>query len=75
MTETTFGSVRMFTLKNSNGVEVDILNYGGYVRSFRVPDKNGKIVDIVLGFDNLAGWCYYCIVNHIIQPIYTTIDT
>ena len=44
----------LFTLKNTNGMEVCITNYGARVVSLVVPDKDGKPTDVVLGFDNLA---------------------
>lgn len=46
--------VRLYTLKNQNGMEVCITNYGGRVVSLVVPDKDGKPTDVVLGFDNIA---------------------
>ncbi len=46
--------VKLFMLKNDNGMEVCITNYGGRVVSLVVPDKNGKPTDVVLGFDNIA---------------------
>ncbi len=45
--------VKLFTLKNANGMEVCITNYGGRVVSLVVPDKDGKPTDVVLGFDNI----------------------
>lgn len=45
--------VKLYTLKNANGMEVSITNYGGRVVSLVVPDKNGKPTDVVLGFDNI----------------------
>lgn len=48
--------VHMYTLKNSKGVEMDIISYGGIITSLRVPDKYGKIGDIVLGFDTLENY-------------------
>lgn len=48
--------VDLFTLRNRHGVEVKISNYGGIVTSFTVPDRNGKMADVVLGYDNLAGY-------------------
>ena len=45
--------VKLYTLKNANGMEVCITNYGGRVVSLVVPDKNGKPTDVVLGFDNI----------------------
>ena len=46
--------VKLYTLKNQNGMEVCITNYGGRVVSLVVPDKDGKPTDVVLGFDNIA---------------------
>ena len=46
--------VRLYTLKNDNGMEVCITNYGGRIVSLVVPDKDGKPTDVVLGFDNIA---------------------
>jgi len=48
--------VDLFTLKNKNNVEVYITNYGGRIVSIWVPDKDGKITDIVLGYDQLAAY-------------------
>ena len=45
--------VALYTLKNANGMEVCITNYGGRVVSLVVPDKDGKPTDVVLGFDNI----------------------
>ncbi len=47
--------VHRYTLTNKNGVEASILNYGGAVATLKVPDRNGNMGDVVLGFDN-AGW-------------------
>lgn len=46
----------IFTLKNANGVEVRITNYGGIITSLKTPDRNGSSADIVLGFDTLGGY-------------------
>ena len=45
------GGPQVFTLKNRNGLEVAITNYGGTVMSLRVPDRFGRNADVVLGFD------------------------
>ena len=45
-----------YTLKNANGMEVKISNYGGVITHLTAPDKDGKFEDIVLGFDSLAGY-------------------
>jgi aldose 1-epimerase len=46
-------SVEIYSLKNSNGVEARIITYGGAVVSLKVPDKNGNLGDVVLGYDSL----------------------
>ncbi len=43
----------LFTLKNRVGLEIEITNYGGIVTALRVPDRAGRIDDVVLGFDHL----------------------
>ncbi len=48
--------VHLYTLTNSNGVQVGISDYGGTVTSFIVPDKNGNRQNVVLGFDDIAGY-------------------
>lgn len=45
--------VKLYVLKNANGMEACITNYGGRVVSLMVPDKDGNLTDVVLGFDNL----------------------
>ena len=44
----------LYALKNANGMEVCITNFGGRVVSIMVPDKDGKLTDVVLGYDNVA---------------------
>ncbi len=48
--------VELFTLKNKNGLEMTVTNYGGRVVSLLVPDKSGKMEDVVLGYDSLDGY-------------------
>lgn len=43
--------MKTFVLKNSKGMEVHVINYGGIVTKMLVPDRDGKIADVVLGFD------------------------
>jgi len=45
--------IEMATLKNSHGVEVQAINYGAIITSLKVPDKAGKVADVVLGFGRL----------------------
>jgi len=46
--------VSLFTLKNEKGMTVRITNYGGIIVSLLVPDKDGKLDDVTLGYDTLA---------------------
>ena len=48
--------VDIFTLRNKNGMSTKILNYGGTITSLIVPDRNGKLDDIVLGYDKLEDY-------------------
>ena len=48
--------VNLYTLRNASGVEVRLTNYGGIVTSWLVPDRRGKLGDVVLGYDNLEGY-------------------
>src|SRR5215510_9073270 len=48
--------VDIFTLRNSKGVEARICNYGGIVVSFKAPDRQGNMEDVVLGYDHLDGY-------------------
>ena len=43
----------LFSLKNETGTEVQIINYGAIVKNLFVANKNGKIEDVVLGYDSL----------------------
>lgn len=58
VTKASFGtadgqSVDLYTLRNVHGVEAKITNYGGILVSLKVPDRNGKFDDVVLGFNDL----------------------
>jgi aldose 1-epimerase len=48
--------VDLYSLTNKNGVEVAISTYGGVVVSLKVPDRDGKLGDVVLGFDSVGGY-------------------
>ena len=45
--------VKLYVLKNANGMEVCVTNYGARVVSLVVPDKDGTPTDVVLGYDNI----------------------
>jgi aldose 1-epimerase len=58
----------LYTLINDHGAEVNITNYGGIVVSLRVPDREGEMGDVVLGYDTLQEYvdddCYFgCVVG------------
>ena len=46
----------LYILKNKNGMEVCMTNFGARIVSIWVPDKNGKFGDVVLGFDSIGGY-------------------
>lgn len=60
MSRTEFGKLKdgrtayLYTIRNGNGLEAEITDFGGIITKLFVPDKNGQPVDIVLGFDTLA---------------------
>ncbi|MBV8099377.1 MAG: galactose-1-epimerase, partial [Verrucomicrobia bacterium] len=49
-------TTEVFTLKNAQGAEVQITNFGARVISIKVPDRDGRHGDVVLGFDSLASY-------------------
>ena len=59
ITKTKFGElsdgqqVDLFTLSNDNQITVKVTNYGGIITSIKTPDKNGKLTNVVCGFDKL----------------------
>ncbi|MGH7605155.1 MAG: aldose epimerase family protein [Gemmatimonadaceae bacterium] len=59
---TPFGTIatgqtaELFTLKNAHGIQVQLTNYGGIITSIKTPDRAGRFADIVLGYDDLAGY-------------------
>ena len=55
--KTTDGTeVQLFTLTNAHGLKASISNFGGTLTSLLVPDKEGKLGDVVLGFDQVSGY-------------------
>ena len=41
---------------------VEIITYGGIITSIKTKDKTGRLKDVTLGFDSLAGACVYCVI-------------
>ena len=46
----------LFTLKNVNGMEARITDFGGIVQALKVPDRNGKVTDVVIGYDKFEDY-------------------
>ncbi len=48
--------IEAYTIYNTQGASAKLITYGATVAELHVPDKNGKMGDVVLGFDNLEGY-------------------
>ncbi len=48
--------VDLYVLTNKSGAQASITNYGGTVVSLKMPDRNGKLADVVLGYDTVEGY-------------------
>ena len=80
LTKSPFGAmpdgtpVHLFTLTNGQGLVAKITNYGTIITELRVPDRHGRLGDVVLGFDNLAQYlqghpCFGCTVGRVANRI------
>jgi aldose 1-epimerase len=49
-------AVELYTLRNQHGLEARVMTYGGILVSLKTPDRNGKMGDVVLGYDNLDSY-------------------
>ncbi|AZE78162.1 aldose epimerase family protein [Pseudomonas synxantha] len=49
-------AVEQYILRNSHGMQATVITYGGVLQSLKVPDKHGKVDDVVLGFDDVQGY-------------------
>lgn len=47
-------AVTLYTMTNRSGASVSIIDYGAIVTSIIVPDRDGKLADVALGFDSMA---------------------
>ena len=45
--------ITLFSLENSNGIKVNLTNYGGKIVNIWLPDRNGNQADIILGFNTI----------------------
>ncbi|MCD6376646.1 MAG: galactose-1-epimerase, partial [Caldisericaceae bacterium] len=48
--------VELITLKNKNGMTMQVTNYGGRIVSLFVPNKQGQWNDVLLGYDNIDAY-------------------
>ncbi len=51
-----FDSIQLYTLTNSKGMQVKITNYGAIITSIMVPDRNGKLADVALGYNRVEDY-------------------
>src|SRR5689334_17395779 len=49
-------AIDRYTLRNSNGMTVSILTYGGIVQQLVAPDRRGRPANVVLGFDSIDSY-------------------
>jgi aldose 1-epimerase len=66
--------VDLYTLANANGLVCKVITYGAIITELHVPDRNGKLGDIVLGFDSLAEYVarnpfFGCVVGRVANRI------
>src|SRR5436190_22341842 len=48
--------IQLFTLTNAHGVELKLMSYGAAVVSLKTPDKDGRLAEVVAGFDELPAY-------------------
>lgn len=63
-----FDSIKLYTLKNQNEMVVDITNYGATITSIRVPDRDGNIADVALGYHSVESY-----INAIDRPYFGSV--
>lgn len=51
-------TVYSYILRNKNGMQANILDYAGAIQQLLVPDRAGRLVDVVGGYDNILDYCY-----------------
>lgn len=48
--------IQEYILKNKNGMEVHVINFGATIKNIFVPDREGNLADVILGFDDISGY-------------------
>ena len=66
--ESDFDSIKLYSLKNKNGVEVKVTNYGAIITSIIVPDRDGKMGDIALGYNRVEDY-----INAVDKPYFGSV--
>jgi len=67
--------VTVYILQNKKGMEAHILNFGATIAKLYVPDRKGKLTDVMLGFDDIAGYegnaaaCHGAVVGRVANRI------
>lgn len=74
-TEVNNAQTALYTLKNKAGMEVCITNFGGRIVSIMVPDKNGKMQDVVLGLTALLIILMYPVISVLLSAVTPTAST
>ena len=63
-----FDSIKLYTLKNDNGMIVTVTNYGAIITSIKVPDRDGKMADVALGYNRVEDY-----INAVDKPYFGAI--
>ncbi|MEL6895873.1 MAG: aldose epimerase family protein, partial [Planctomycetota bacterium] len=63
-----FDAIKLYTLKNDSGMTVKITNYGAIITSIVVPDRDGNLGDVALGYDNVESY-----INAVDKPYFGAI--
>lgn len=67
-TESAFSSIKEYTLENQNGMVVKVTNYGAIITSIVVPDRDGNLADVALGYDTVEGY-----INAVDRPYFGSV--
>jgi aldose 1-epimerase len=63
-----FDSIKLYTLKNESGMTVKVTNYGAIITSIIVPNRDGKLADVALGYDRVEDY-----INAVDKPYFGAI--
>nr|WP_246114734.1 aldose epimerase family protein [Rubripirellula tenax] len=63
-----FDSIKLYTLTNDSGMTVKVTNYGAIITSIMVPDRNGKVGDVALGYNRVEDY-----INAVDKPYFGAI--